>query len=142
MYHIPKQNFQPHLKIDFSSQNDQPSLFSNPVYVEPVADSGSDKFESLMILCSRCQSEVIIAELKSRKSLVESPQPRTCDLDDVSSEAWFMETPTKGFFFYKLGPQSQDYKPFSARQRLDFEGLFYDEDYYVHNLGSSRSSTA
>ena len=64
MYHVPKHNSRSHLKIDFSSQNEPPSFFSNPVYVELVFDSSSEGSESPIIQCSRCQLKVIRAESK------------------------------------------------------------------------------
>lgn len=71
--YAPKQNPQPWLKVDLS-QNEPPKFFSNPAYAESMSDSNIEENEGPMVLCSRCQSTVIITKPKAPQLQAEATQ--------------------------------------------------------------------
>ncbi|KAM1084448.1 hypothetical protein ACFX19_023143 [Malus domestica] len=71
--YVPKQNSQPRLKVDLSS-NEPSRYFLNLAYAESMSDSSTEEIDRRLVLCSRCKSNVIITKPKEQPLWVEAPQ--------------------------------------------------------------------
>ncbi|KAM2291862.1 hypothetical protein ACFXTI_026679 [Malus domestica] len=133
---ILKQNSRPRIKIELFS-NEPPTKFSGPAIVESMSDSNTEKTDGPMVLCGSCKACVILTEPKEKPPHTPVPWKPSKAATTSPKELGGGQCQK---VFDRLSPKKRTDSPTSARQRLDFDAPFYNEDYYSSNSNSSSSS--
>ncbi|KAM1485837.1 hypothetical protein ACFX2I_000098 [Malus domestica] len=129
--HVPKKNSWPRLKNNLFS-NEPPTEFSRPAVADSMSDSSVEGIDGPLILCNNCRAGIVLIKQKERPTPQQPSKSTTTqpkELDGGQHQK----------VFHRLGPQERTYFPTSARQRLDFDAMFYNKDYYLHNFSNSSS---
>ncbi|KAM2346946.1 hypothetical protein ACFXTH_010622 [Malus domestica] len=132
MQRFRNQNSQPRFMADFRS-NEPPTTLTGPAIVKPMTDYNTDEDSGMAVLCSKCKANVN-TEPKEKSSPPIMEQPTTATQQKVTNAGQHQGV------FDRLGPKVRMEDTPSVRRRLDFDALFYDEDYFIRNSSSSESS--
>ncbi|KAM1985130.1 hypothetical protein ACFX16_013324 [Malus domestica] len=134
--HVPKQISRARLMIDLFS-NEPLTKFLRPAIVKSMSNSSTEEAEGPMVLCSCCKAYVVLTKPKEKlPQALTSPQPSKAATTSPKKLGKCQSQKV----FNKLSHYTQADGPPSARQRLNFDEPFYNEDYYSRNSSSSSSS--
>ncbi|KAM2769633.1 hypothetical protein PS2_012354 [Malus domestica] len=98
-----------------------------------MMDYSTDEDSGTVILCSKCKAKVNIEpEEKSSPPIMEQPT--------VATQQKATNVGQHQGVFDRLSPKVRMEETPSVRRRLDFDAPFYDDDYYICNSSSSKSS--
>ncbi|KAM1073491.1 hypothetical protein ACFXTH_018557 [Malus domestica] len=136
--HILKKHSQPRLQIDLFS-NAPPTEFLGPAIVESMSDSSEEENDGPIVLCSNCKARIVLTEPKEKLPQTQTTTSRQQSTTTVAPSKKLSEGQRQKLFD-RLGPKKQMDGPTSVRLRLDFDALFYNEDYYSRNSSSLSSS--
>ncbi|KAM2361100.1 hypothetical protein FF1_003500 [Malus domestica] len=126
------QNSRPRFMADFRS-NKPPTALTGPAIVKPMTDYSTDEDSGTTVLCSKCKANVN-TEPKEKSSPPIMAQPTAATQQKVINAGQHQGV------FDRLGPKVRVEETHLVRRHLDFDALFYDEDYYIRNSSSSESS--
>ncbi|KAM2797691.1 hypothetical protein COP1_002733 [Malus domestica] len=117
------QNPRPRFNADFRS-NKPPTALTGPAIVKPMIDYSTDEDSGSAVFCSKCKANVNTEpKEKSYPPIMEQPTAAT--------QQKVLNAGQHQGVFDRLGPKVRVEETHSVRRCLDFDALFYDEDYYM-----------